>query len=357
MSWHRVGTTGSKHSLARMATVALLLGVGEQADPQCPNCRIQTRDLVAVGDKGAGEILGDPSSVAVDSRGRVFITVPWSRPPQLPLVFGAEGQLLQQIGSVGAGPNEYRQPVAILVGPDDTVFVADQRQARLTVLSASLHLVRTVPIPEARDVIRLTNGDWVVRSEVGVPGSTRLSATGVAISTYRDSGEVCSGWQHCTLQRRRLLAPSPDGGFWSVRRHFRYELIFRSSSGALSRPIHPATDWFPSYEVVSKPQDGKPEPFVAGLWVDSAGLWVVGNAPTENRRTAQPNARGAFIRDIHDLMDGVIDLLDPRDGSVLAHLRIPAAIAGVARPGVIFTFTQDADGFRHVRLHTVSLLR
>ena len=110
-----------------------------------------------------------PYVIRRDSRGRYFVVTP-EISPSVPLVFNRQGRYLRELGRAGAGPNEFRDAIALDVTPADTLYVFDRGNARLTVLDPALREVRTAPIPPSTNTaVVLATGTVVLNAAVGDP--------------------------------------------------------------------------------------------------------------------------------------------------------------------------------------------
>jgi len=83
-------------------------------------------DLTAPGD------FSQPTNVAVDADGNVFVTDTWNNRVQ---VFDAEGKFIRAFGKAGDGPGYFARPKGIAVDADGHVWVADAMQDRVQVFT------------------------------------------------------------------------------------------------------------------------------------------------------------------------------------------------------------------------------
>ncbi|MFZ5625120.1 MAG: hypothetical protein ACOY71_11940 [Gemmatimonadota bacterium] len=161
----------------------------------------------------------------------------------------------------------------------------------------------------------------------------------------------------------RRLAPAPNGGFWSARWLFMYELTLWDSNGTMRRRLIPQAGWYRPYDVVRRPTtDAPPQAAVSGLWEDAEGrLWVLGFAPdprwrrglgpvtTVEGRPSQP------VLDRDAVFDTVIDVFDLGSNTLLATHRIDAVYQFVVAPGVIAGVREDDDGNLRVEVVRATL--
>jgi hypothetical protein len=179
--------------------------------------------------------------VAQDSRARFYVTTP-QQGPEAPFVYESDGRFLQRLGREGEGPGEYEYPGTMLVTRGDTIHVLDQRARRLTVLSPSFEVVRTVPgMPGTGAILQLPNGHYVVNNAHTGHPLRLLDKSGRALRGFGEGSEVMdpySGWRN-----GRALALSRRGGFWSAVRLSRHIIEHRTEDGLKTLEIKPQSDW------------------------------------------------------------------------------------------------------------------
>ncbi len=93
------------------------------------------------------------------------------------MVYGSNGNFKQQIGRAGSGPGEFLHLIDVIVSPDNTLFVADRRQARTSVFRKQADewvLDRVLTHPEIGMFPVVVNGKESVfratMSQVPTPG-------------------------------------------------------------------------------------------------------------------------------------------------------------------------------------------
>lgn len=351
--------------------LAAFVSVVSSARSQCASCRITLTPLVTVGDTvGDGSILGDPSAVVRDSRGRIIVADPWGRIPANLLVFAPSGQFDRSLGRVGDGPGEYRMPRLLLNGPGDSVGVLDPVLNRWSILTPDLSLGRTVVVPPLRNALLLQGpiliGEPAIRDPlVSTPVLVRVTGAGRErpLSDAKAS-KPCMTMLQCVARDGRALAASGTGGFWSIRTHGRYELERRDSAGVVRLTLQPRVPWFAPYDSFEVARPGRvPQTSIVGAWEDSLGrVWIVGRMADRNWRSTSwsvlPAGEGP-ARSIPDdnsaLYDGFVDVIDGRTGTVVAHVIQAQPFHGVAAPGVPYVVSRTDDGFVRVHLYLATL--
>ena len=95
---------------------------------------ISATEIIRIGDEAAGsaELFGQITSVAVDSKGNIFVAEMDGPPVR---AFSPEGELLAVIGARGEGPGEYVRVAHLQVGHEDSVYVWDWRRGILVMFA------------------------------------------------------------------------------------------------------------------------------------------------------------------------------------------------------------------------------
>lgn len=112
-------------------------GWADSADPRA--WRV-VPDGVFRGEEGTPSELIDPSSLAVDAAGRIYVA---DRKPVVIKVFDASGRFLHTIGREGEGPGEFRAPFIAVHGA--SLVVHDPQVSRTSVFDTAGTLIRSWP--------------------------------------------------------------------------------------------------------------------------------------------------------------------------------------------------------------------
>ena len=126
---------------------------------------IELVETIRLGDEARGDtvIFGEIRSVAVNSNGDLIIA---DGRASVLYVFSTDGQLDHHFGGAGAGPGEFSNLQDAVVGPDDSVFVFDWFQRRVSVFSPdTFEFVYSLLIQETE---KLTPGGLIGAVEQGM---------------------------------------------------------------------------------------------------------------------------------------------------------------------------------------------
>ena len=322
----------------------------------CRDCTIQLEHTVTLGSSGGpGALSSIPSAAAHDSRGRFYVVTPQMM-DEAPFVFDHQGRFLEQLGRVGSGPGEYRRPAAVIVTAGDTIHLADQALARLTVLSPTYDVVRTVTgIPSTYDFVHLADGSYVVNNSASADLRSlhRFDAKGAFTNAF-DPGSP-SRRRDQSWRNTRWLAPSGESGLWSVTAFFDYTITRWDADGTKQQELTIEAPWFPPYERLWTPSTERPPTAeIHGLWVDAHGrLWIVGHTAARNWERGLGAPRWAEeqwynpVEDYGKVYQSVIEIRDAGTGALLSERHLPGSMGRllVIAPGVLGGRRESADGW------------
>ena len=139
------GMKGSGKLAVILIAAVILAGACNRADSQVTYDEVPDltlTEVVRIGDEAEGDSLWfeQVGSLAVDSKGRIYASG-WSlfRGVHSVRVISNDGIFLHEIGSRGQAPGEFMENPVVWVGLQDTVFVLDVENNRLTVFSPDDH--------------------------------------------------------------------------------------------------------------------------------------------------------------------------------------------------------------------------
>lgn len=139
------------------------------ADADCRSCCIALNPVLTTRGSEQELIPGLVRSFAALSGNRFALT--FAMQPDVPFDLSADGQL-RRIGREGRGPGEYVGPTFLTTASEsDSIYVADARNARLTILSPDGTFVRSfriLPLP-VHDLAVLEGGSVVIAAGANTP--------------------------------------------------------------------------------------------------------------------------------------------------------------------------------------------
>jgi hypothetical protein len=307
-----------------------------------------------------------------DARGRIIVAFSSVATTHLPKAYDASGRFLRQIGAEGEGPGEFRRGELLTLGGNDSIFVIDKQLGRRSDFRPDFTFVKSLlMLPRVDAAVRLRTGDWVLNTEVndrervgrsfhlfGADGGHRRSF-GNPVGRIDPNPDLS--------KKIRRMWPARDGGFWSVPWTHKYVIEHWTASGTKTRSIEPSSSWFVPYEslgdVRTTPTQA-PVGRVTALFEDEAGLvWIVGHAADAKWSTGLGPAQRAEGQSYHPVVDrskvfdGIIEVFDPRSGTLLARRRVPDPLDFVLRSGVVAGIVEDDDGRLSARAFRLILVR
>jgi len=296
-------------------------------------------------------------SVVFDSRDRAIV-VAADNHDGMPFVLEADGSFVRVLSKPGAGPGELQSPDAVHVDANDSLFVWDRGTGRISVFGPDLEYTRTYPVEgyAGGTAVRLGSGDWL-------HGSSRMS--GFPFLLYGSNGELIRAWGDSAdyiepangmpMRHSWIAGKAPEGGAWLVKTSFRAVAVGIDSLGDEVTHLDIDPDWYQSYDrPVPVSPDSPPQTRLFGIHEDGAGLWIIGGAVDPEWRSALGDsyrAEGQTLYRIDDpvrLADGVIELRNPSDGTLLARYRDDRILwpARGGSPNLVYLIRRDDLGFQ-----------
>jgi hypothetical protein len=329
--------------------------VVELGDARCPACRISLEPVVTLGEPdGPGMLEADVNSVALDSRGRFFV---FAGGPYF-WVFEPDGTPIRRVGRQGGGPGEFQRVTGIVMDSEDSVYVFDPGQGRLSVYSPALELVRTNSTTNALS----GDGSFIDGVMVLNQGIRTPERLGYPLHVVDRDGRVSSSFGTQTpgpfpLEQRtavewRETAPAGDGTVWSARVN-EYGIERWDPAGRLVEALARDVPWFPAWQTPENDVETAPVPLITGISVQGDTLWVMIAVPGPRWRegVAAGERRPTIIdRDIY--RNSVIEAIDLRTRDVIASTRFPELLSTFAGPGLVVDMGLDPE-----RGPVVSILR
>ncbi|HEY5545797.1 MAG TPA: hypothetical protein VIK50_07045 [Gemmatimonadaceae bacterium] len=258
-------------------------------------------------------------------------------------VYDARGKLRRTIGRKGAGPGEFRSPLRFVPGNGDSLFVVDDGNARIQVVTSTGDYVRVFPTRDRYRGFALLPDDQLVIFRVPSSRNDRLfhqfDREG---NVLRSFGAPVQPDGSLDLENWFVVA-APRDRYWTAS-IWSYALSRWSGPDTLDLEIARKVDWFPSPSVypegmyVSVP----PPPLLLHAWEDSSGrLWTYSAVADANWVPGKFQPSPEWQARTFDTMIEVIDL---SSGDLLASLRYPTRLGMVCNSPLMYGVEELEDG-------------
>ena len=327
-------------------------------DPSCAECRIVLEELVTLGS------LEDPASIASGNAHTACIVGRLSTGEYVSsgiagggeiFVYDQLGTLVGRRGRRGEGPGELGQNLSVIVGPADTLFVVDRSQDRLTTLGPSGNYVASFTLPpRVFGFARLADGGFIFHTRAhGIRGGDNP-----LLRRYSGSGQELAARQlpsrRMVRQRmadmdRRTVGPSRTGDYWAAR-YWTYEIQRWTTAGRPDLTIVRDVDWFPPGDPGSADdvrawfQEAPPPNILRHLWEAEDGLLWTYSIVADPRWTPEPESDAEYLAWSRRTWDTMVEVLDIRNGTVLASLRHDEHLLPVCSSDLVSTVRESPTG-------------
>lgn len=330
------------------------VGVLIDGNPLCPDCEIAFRVIATLGGDD------DPGSVWDRAAGRGCMVSRLSSGEFLlsgvvgggqVFLYDSDGGFSGTVGRRGQGPGEIRGMARLWVGPGDTLFVADDGNGRLQVLTSSGDFVRSFSVPAPyRRFARLNDGTFVFHGPMLNPNDPvfhLVDAHGVEMRRFRPSRVAAPDTELGIVTPRA----GSGGAFWTAS-GWRYAIEEWSDSETLERTLVRDVPWFPPDPVVSEAVfsgSAPPPPTLFHMGEDDARrLWVYVFLPDPNWRPGIPlDPRPEWQRATFDHRIEVIDITETR---VVVADEHEDRLAPVCNSNLMYTVVETPRGDLRVRV-------
>ena len=333
--------------------------------PSCSQCGLELVQVAELGNE-YGEPGGQGTLITLARTSRGEFLAAYSETPFEIVVHDSSGLVVRKIGRRGQGPGEFRRIVKIVVTPGDTINVADRGNARISVLSPSGTLVRSVSMPQfAYDFLPLSNGRMLVNANV-----PSVDRAGLPLHLVAADGTIGSSFGAETAVFRpdlthllmRSLSTQSAASIWvAYRTEYRIEEWSRDLNR--KRVIVRNADWFRPYlQITSVSPDSPPQPHLIAAQPDGRGrLWTLSRVPDREwrRGIAKTMSEGREIYRIVDpglALDGMLELLDLTSGKVVASRRVNALLGDFIDAEHVVAVSNDGP-VRRNRVYRVRLVQ
>lgn len=286
-------------------------------EPTCAACSLTfTRIATLGGDTEAEGFIANTSAVVRDSEGILYVAPTYT--PGVINKYTPAGIPADLLGRSGSGPGEHRAITELAIGPGDSLYAFDHRNARFSIWAPDGEFRRVGRLPGyPYEAIVLPDGRIVLQAWMRTP-----KHAGFPIHLLNTDGRILRSFGSDTggfrnddpLAGFRALALTGNGSIWSGR-HNRYELELWSLDGELQKRYMRDVPWFPPRTGLGQP----PQPTLRALEYDENGmLWVLINVPDpEWDGEFGPDARPSIKAFFDFLAPGVVPIKDEsEDGSL-----------------------------------------
>jgi hypothetical protein len=335
----------------------------------CTECRIELTRLVTFGAADDTAFIRQNDLVARNSRGEfVLASVEDGRI----YLFDQRGRLLRSAGRRGKGQGEYYVITTIRVSAGDTIHVFDSGNARRTVLSPGLQVVRETPLPTetSRNQSHLfadgrvvLNAAIATRERVGLPIHL-LDANGRILRSFGAESAAVAPNARPEVIRRAMTRAGADR-IWSARTR-EYVLELFGLDGTKQGELVRRAAWFQPDAGLLKGSRGAyprpPSPHIQSMWQDANGLlWVLSLLADKDWKAGLREVRhenggsGYELANAERHFDSILEVIDPRTGRLVSSRRFDAMLSFLTDDGLAIGARADDDGVEYVDVWQISL--
>ena len=332
----------------------------------CGTCRIELVNRVTLGSPSDTISPTDfQTGVVRDSRGRYYI-VPVDGLTSI-AVYDSTGRFLRTIGRNGSGPGEYGYLINAEIIAGDSILALDAGNRRLTVLSPSYTVVRSLtlrgtftrafPLPAGQ---LLVNGNVNTQQAAGYPVHV-LGPDGAVLRSFGDANPRV--YRERDQFNIRWVERSNEGDLWLAHVD-RYEIERWSIDGRLLRTYRRDASWFPPRDYSTRrAPEAPPPPMVRAVWQDVAGrVWTISRVPSAEwkapARVGSSREQPVPPFEVEDRnSDAIVEVFDPSSGALLASRRFPHYLLGNVGLGAVYALRATDNGDLRVDVWQMRLTR
>ena len=337
------------------------------SDVACPRCRLTIARAATIGRDDDPVAWAPYFDVTRDSRGR-YIVAPSDNGSQF-LIYGRDGRFVRAVGRAGQGPGEFRSLFRVIVGAGDTLHAFDAGTRRWSVFSPTLEHVRSIPLPFTAQAAVFLRPDQLVvhdllptRERSGLPLHL-VSARGDVGPSFGNRAAAMSAGRRAELFR--VVTRASDSSVWAG--YFdRYRIERWHVSGRLEHVVERSASWYPQWSEYGsyRLDERRPQAQMRFIWQTPNGLLFVVTRvpdtrwqPSDESRTRAPRQERPILPRTENARytDTIIEVLDPRRGTLVTLLRIPEAIDGFLPDGSLYSVRELPSGAEAIDVWRVQL--
>jgi len=280
-------------------------------------------------------------------------------------LFAVPNTFKYQIGKTGNGPGEQRIVRRIRVGRGDTIYVLDSLEGRVNIFNSSGRFISMIRVP--RGVFDF----WAVGARrVIVAGAVRSrGSAGYPLHIVEQDGRLTSFGGDGSLlgpgrerQLLRLFSRKGNDEIWAA--HQKSYTIEGWKGTTRTAILKRDVSWFPEWDGIESPASARrPTAQIRGINEDDAGLlWVFTTVADQNwrpiplRDAPTPGEKVSSREDYDRLYDTIIEVIDPRHGSMIVHARSNRKLTPIG-DGYVYSYEVGTDGAPVYRLWRARLIR
>jgi hypothetical protein len=322
----------------------------------CAKCEIRVAQKLKLDTDDGPGFVGVPARISRDSRGRLYLASGTFLGETK--VYDANGVYLRHLTKRGSGPGEVNGGSIAQIVRGDSIYVFDSRSPRLSVFSPDYRFVRDTRValtPFAATTLDSMNFLVAAPNTVGgVSYSLHLvDANGVIHRSFGTPSEQNKNATNLHLWRR--VARSNEREVWSAPNFGDYRLERWATSGELKQVLLREAPWYtpsgPDAPAQWRPGVTPPPASILALRQDEAGrLWVLLAVARNDWKKAYEIPKAPA----HMMFDGILEVIDPINRSVVARKRLGFYALGFVNEDV-FSYDEDKDGRPIIAIWKVEL--
>lgn len=342
-----LGSMLAAFTVARDSSAQNVITIDDK--PQCSECRVRLEHVAQIGQSSGPELLSPTAIVAVDDDGSMLIADGMSYPGQFIYQRGGSDDWFV-IGRSGDGPGEIRR-VHLLWFSDRGLHVVDRFLNRESLFSREGEFIDSwqlsgLPsyVVELDNRTRVHTGLVRTRSAAGYPLHVFDEQRKITRSFGTDAPVLLPGMSERAGHRR--IARANDGGLWTAPFN-EYVIEKWSPSGEKLVTIRREADWFEPWTDQQSAFVERPAPVIGSIHEDERGLlWVHMNvADRDWRQQMVPEEhRPITVEERRKAWDSVIEVIDPRSGTLLVRARSDVNLWPVLGHMLLMKRDEAADG-------------
>jgi hypothetical protein len=324
----------------------------------CSDC-LELIHSLTLGEQDGPGFLEMTDLVAIDGKGQIWVGLLENLK-----VFSPEGTFIKEIGRRGEGPGEFRGNTRVVADRDVNIHVFDRNNSRHTLFSPDGEILSEWPIlGKVPNAVFLEDGRIAAnmvstnRDLVGLPIHLLDPSDGNILQSFgAEEGE------HFNLRERwpgyRSLTLGSDTTLWtSSRSKYRFR-EWDLRTGKKIRELVGQVEWFPPDPAANANRNSlEPLPSIPAIRFNDQGYLVVLillKAPDwESHMVPKTLSTGMVMEQpdkYENIMDTLIQVINPSSGRLLAAQRFPQVVWGFLGEDLVFGVSEDDLGVPRVEI-------